>query len=166
MTDSRIGKRAELHPATDSWMRGDRYGEIVSVSKAARSFIDPRDPRNGHTFRIKMDKTADQVHAVVTHIAFFKEAVHAALDQHAGHDSSVQGHGVDVAAGKFNIRETRSQPLQERAFVRTEKIIDAFEIKQEYAGLRHQHFKQIGNRVADDVLIVPRYDVRLGNVQA
>lgn len=26
------GMRVELHPATDSWMRGDRFGEIVSVS--------------------------------------------------------------------------------------------------------------------------------------
>lgn len=57
MKDSRIGKRAELHPGTDAWMRGDRFGEIIGVSKTARSFIDPRDPRNGHTFRIKMDRS-------------------------------------------------------------------------------------------------------------
>jgi len=56
-TDSRIGMRAELHPATDAWMRGDRYGDIVSVSKRSRSFLDPRDPRNGHTFRIRMDRS-------------------------------------------------------------------------------------------------------------
>jgi len=57
MTDYRIGMRAELHPATDAWMRGDRYGEIMSVSKRSRSFLDPRDPRNGHTFRVKMDRS-------------------------------------------------------------------------------------------------------------
>ena len=56
-TDSRIGMRAELHPATDAWMRGDRYGDIVSVSKRSRSFLDPQDPRNGHTFRIRMDRS-------------------------------------------------------------------------------------------------------------
>ena len=57
MTDYRIGMRAELHPATDAWMQGDRYGDIVSVSKRARSFLDPYDPRNGHTFRIHMDRS-------------------------------------------------------------------------------------------------------------
>ena len=45
MTDSRVGMRAELHPATDAWMRGDRYGDIVSVSKRTRSF------------RIRMDRS-------------------------------------------------------------------------------------------------------------
>lgn len=57
MNDPRIGKRVQLHPATDAWMRGDRYGVIVSVSRKARSFLDPRDPRNGHTFRVKMDRS-------------------------------------------------------------------------------------------------------------
>ncbi len=57
MTDSRIGMRAELHPATDAWMMGDRYGEIVSISAQKRSYLDPRDPRNGATFRIRMDKS-------------------------------------------------------------------------------------------------------------
>ena len=28
-----IGKRVELHPVTDDWMRGDRFGEIVSVGR-------------------------------------------------------------------------------------------------------------------------------------
>lgn len=27
----RIGDRVQLHPATDTWMRGDRYGTIVSI---------------------------------------------------------------------------------------------------------------------------------------
>jgi hypothetical protein len=55
MTDYRIGKRCELHPATDAWMRGDRFGTIVSVSKRSSSYLDPRDPRNGRTFRVAMD---------------------------------------------------------------------------------------------------------------
>ena len=57
MADYRIGMRAELHPATDAWMRGDRYGDIVGVSKRSRSYPDPDDPRNGHTFRIRMDRS-------------------------------------------------------------------------------------------------------------
>lgn len=27
----KVGDRVELHPATDRWMAGDRYGEIVMV---------------------------------------------------------------------------------------------------------------------------------------
>lgn len=27
-----IGDRVELHPGTDLWMRGARYGEVVSMS--------------------------------------------------------------------------------------------------------------------------------------
>jgi len=31
-----IGKRVELHPATDRWMMGDRYGVIVKVKCDSR----------------------------------------------------------------------------------------------------------------------------------
>ena len=71
MTDYRIGKRVELHPATDAWMMGDRYGEIVGVSKRARSFLDPRDPRNGHTFRVKMDRSGKVLRVSEGNIARF-----------------------------------------------------------------------------------------------
>jgi hypothetical protein len=26
-----VGQRVELHPATDAWMAGDRYGEITKI---------------------------------------------------------------------------------------------------------------------------------------
>lgn len=44
----RIGERVELHPGTDAWMRGDRYGEIVAVVE-----------RHGHvvSVRVKMDRS-------------------------------------------------------------------------------------------------------------
>lgn len=58
MADYRIGKRVQLHPATDAWMMGDRFGTIVSVSRRSRSYLDPRDPRNGRSFRVKMDRSA------------------------------------------------------------------------------------------------------------
>lgn len=67
--DYRIGMRAELHPATDAWMRGDRYGDIVSVSKRVRSYPDPDDPRNGHIFRIRMDKSGEVITASEGNIA-------------------------------------------------------------------------------------------------
>lgn len=61
MLDYRIGKRVELHPATDRWMRGDRYGVILSISKRSRSFLDSTDPRNGQTFKVKMDKSGKTI---------------------------------------------------------------------------------------------------------
>ena len=36
MRDFCKGQRVELHPATDSWMRGDRFG---TVEKLGRKFI-------------------------------------------------------------------------------------------------------------------------------
>ena len=29
----RVGDRVELHPCTDDWMRGDRFGEVVKVDR-------------------------------------------------------------------------------------------------------------------------------------
>lgn len=31
------GDRAELHPATDAWMRGDRFGMVVDVLPMGRN---------------------------------------------------------------------------------------------------------------------------------
>jgi hypothetical protein len=28
--DYRVGQRVQAHPATDTWMRGDRYGVVIS----------------------------------------------------------------------------------------------------------------------------------------
>jgi len=41
------GTRVELHPATDAWMRGDRWGEVVAVMC-----------RRGRVcYRVKMDRS-------------------------------------------------------------------------------------------------------------
>lgn len=26
-----VGQRVEIHPATDAWMMGDRYGEVIKI---------------------------------------------------------------------------------------------------------------------------------------
>ena len=69
MADYRIGMRAELHPATDAWMRGDRYGEIVAVSAKSHSYVDPGYPRNGHTFTIQMDRSGRKLRVSEGNIA-------------------------------------------------------------------------------------------------
>ena len=33
------GDRIELHPATDHWMRGDRYGTIVYIAKTGSIYV-------------------------------------------------------------------------------------------------------------------------------
>lgn len=43
-----VGTRVEAHPATDTWMRGDRYGEIVAVG---RKYIRVKMDRSGRTLR-------------------------------------------------------------------------------------------------------------------
>lgn len=34
LTGFLIGDRVQTHPATDSWMQGDRYGEVVKIGHA------------------------------------------------------------------------------------------------------------------------------------
>jgi hypothetical protein len=33
LSDFRVGQRVELHPATDLWMRGARFGDIVKIGR-------------------------------------------------------------------------------------------------------------------------------------
>lgn len=49
IAESLIGTRVELHPSTDLWMRGARYGVIVGVT------------RHPSFFRVKLDKLAKPV---------------------------------------------------------------------------------------------------------
>ena len=48
-----LGERVELHPGTDAWMRGDRYGEVVGVGrKWLRVLMD----WSGRTLRVSPDR--------------------------------------------------------------------------------------------------------------
>ena len=38
MVEYNKGDRVQLHPATDDWARGDRYGQIVAVPRARDRF--------------------------------------------------------------------------------------------------------------------------------
>lgn len=44
-----VGDRVQLHPATDSWMRGDKYGEIMKVG---REKLTVKLDRSGRTIRV------------------------------------------------------------------------------------------------------------------
>lgn len=48
-TEYAIGQRVELHPATDAWMRGDRYGQIV---RCGTKFYHVAMDRNQRILRV------------------------------------------------------------------------------------------------------------------
>lgn len=52
-----IGDRVQLHPATDAWMRGERFGEIVNLTRLRNSApcIHVRLDMSGHTLRLAPD---------------------------------------------------------------------------------------------------------------
>jgi hypothetical protein len=49
LADFKVGQRVELSPATDAWMMGDRFGEIVKIGRA---YLHVRMDRSGRTLRI------------------------------------------------------------------------------------------------------------------
>jgi len=48
-TEILIGQRVEMHPSTDLWMMGDRYGEIINISSETGNIT------------IKMDKSLTEI---------------------------------------------------------------------------------------------------------
>jgi hypothetical protein len=54
-------KRVELHPGTDDWMRGDRYGEIVRIGqrRTGEKFAVVRLDKSGRHRRINLDQLTE-----------------------------------------------------------------------------------------------------------
>jgi len=48
-TDLAPGERVELHPSTDRWMQGDRFGV---VSRIGRKWVSVRMDRSGQEIRV------------------------------------------------------------------------------------------------------------------
>ena len=44
-----MGYRVQLHPGTDAWMRGDRYGEVVKLGKR---YLHVKMDKSGRTLRV------------------------------------------------------------------------------------------------------------------
>lgn len=57
----------QLHPATDHWMRGDRYGKVIRQVKPNR--IDPRE----EFYRVRLDKSRRVITIHVSNISEFFE---------------------------------------------------------------------------------------------
>ena len=54
----KVGQRVELHPATDAWMMGDRYGEVVKIT---RQYVHVKMDRSG---KIRRKLSADLLSTV------------------------------------------------------------------------------------------------------
>ena len=54
------GDRVQLHPATDAWMQGDRYGEIVKVTMRQQM---------PHRVHVRLDKSQRTVRLSPANIA-------------------------------------------------------------------------------------------------
>lgn len=44
-----VGSRVQLHPATDAWMQGDKYGEVVKVGT---KYVHVRMDRSGRVLKV------------------------------------------------------------------------------------------------------------------
>lgn len=55
-----IGQRVQLHAATDHWMRGDRFGEIVGYGRK-RQYTDGETVTMVRPIRVKLDKSGKTV---------------------------------------------------------------------------------------------------------
>lgn len=49
----RVGERVQLHPGTDRWMMGDRYGEVVKVTS---QYVHVKLDKSGKTLKFSEDR--------------------------------------------------------------------------------------------------------------
>ena len=48
LADFRVGQRIHLHPATDQWMQGQRYAQVIKVGRKVITIKTDA----GHTYRV------------------------------------------------------------------------------------------------------------------
>ena len=53
-----VGKRIQMHAATDAWMSGDRFGEIIGIGRA-RAYT--HEAELVRPYRVKLDKSGRTV---------------------------------------------------------------------------------------------------------
>lgn len=54
-----MAMRVQIPAYTDRWMRGDRYGEIVSTVRKAYPIEDSTDRYYSAVYRVKLDKSGE-----------------------------------------------------------------------------------------------------------
>ena len=58
LSQFKVGDRVELHPATDAWMSGDRYGEVINIG---RFYLHVRMDRSKLLRKLTPDKIQRKV---------------------------------------------------------------------------------------------------------
>jgi hypothetical protein len=56
LNNFRLGDRVQLHPATDRWMMGDRFGKVV---KLGRKLLHVRMDVSGRTIRVSPENIGE-----------------------------------------------------------------------------------------------------------
>jgi hypothetical protein len=56
----KLGDRVQLHPATDAWMRGDRFGTVVSLHPK-RKFVRVKMDVSGKLLRVSFHNLLETV---------------------------------------------------------------------------------------------------------
>lgn len=59
-----LGKRVQMHPASDAWWQGDRFGEVVGIGRA-REYVEREMGVKSmqRPLKIKLDKSGRVVRA-------------------------------------------------------------------------------------------------------
>jgi len=73
-----IGRRVVLHPGTDRWMRGDRYGEIKGLGNS-REYVDTFTKEKYFTrpYLVLMDKSGQKIRVHPANLNFIEEDTNA-----------------------------------------------------------------------------------------
>ena len=76
MIDPRIGQRVELHPATDRWMRGDRFGVVIGIGRR-REYINTatKAVEQERPLRIKLDRSGAVLRFHPTNVVFIDYSI-------------------------------------------------------------------------------------------
>lgn len=61
MAQFKEGDRVQLHPATDRWMQGDQYDDVVQVSLRMSQKIEGNKRIHKWKYKVLLDKSEDKI---------------------------------------------------------------------------------------------------------
>lgn len=59
LSEFKVGDRVQLHPVTDAWMRGDRYGTVTAIGRYS---VSVKLDKSGATRRIAPQLILEIIH--------------------------------------------------------------------------------------------------------
>ena len=149
----RLGERVQLHPATDDWMRGDRYGEVVRQGQKGTAHV--KLDKSGRTKRYR----EDDLESIAS--VFDREAAQRGAGRHgvgaAGRPPRARAPGRGAQRGGAPSRHSEYSSLPSKWH-------------PSIAGARERafaayHFLRCGRSIAD-AMRQARYDVHADTVRS